>query len=113
MRNFIALLFLSLLLSCSSTGNRLSKLSLTKAVDGEHRSEDFKKRDQYRHPKETLEFFGIAPEMTVVEIWPSGGWYTQILAPYLATKGQYIIAAPPSDLRGYTKKRKEWMSKHP
>ena len=39
-------------------------------------------RDQYRNPKQTLEFFEVGPGKHVVEIWP--GWYTKILAPYLA-----------------------------
>ena len=51
-------------------------------------------RDKYRHPVETLSFFGVKPTDTVVEIWPGGGWYTQILAPYLATKGHLIAAGP-------------------
>ena len=38
-------------------------------------------RDRYRHPRETLAFFGVRPGDTVVEIWPGGGWYTEILAP--------------------------------
>ena len=42
-------------------------------------------RDRYRHPAETLAFFGVKPTDTVVEIWPSGGWYTEILAPYLGS----------------------------
>jgi len=46
-------------------------------------------RDRYRHPYETLSFFGVRPSDTVVEIWPSGGWYTEILAPYLARRGTY------------------------
>ena len=49
-------------------------------------------RDPARHPYETLSFFGIQPTMTVVELTPSGGWYTEILAPYLADKGVYIGA---------------------
>jgi predicted methyltransferase len=51
-------------------------------------------RDQYRHPGETLRFFGIRPDMTVVELMPGGGWYTEILAPYLAPSGTYYAAAP-------------------
>ncbi|MGY4397195.1 putative methyltransferase [Sphingomonas sp. UYAg733] len=50
-------------------------------------------RDQYRHPAETLAFFGVKPTDTVVEIWPGGGWYTEILAPYLAGKGRLYAAA--------------------
>lgn len=87
--------------------------TLEDAVASSFRSPDFQKRDIYRHPLETLKFFGVQPEMTVVEIWPSGGWYTEILAPYLAEKGRYIIADPASDPNGYTTKRKEWMAKYP
>jgi predicted methyltransferase len=49
-------------------------------------------RDGYRHPKETLNFFGLSPAQTVIEITPGGGWYSEILAPYLRDKGQYIAA---------------------
>lgn len=51
-------------------------------------------RDKYRHPAETLAFFGIKPTDHVVEIWPGGGWYTEILAPYLAAKGKLTVAPP-------------------
>lgn len=57
-----------------------------------HRSVENRARDQYRHPAETLKFFGIKPGMTVVEVSPSGGWYTEILAPYLKDKGTYYAA---------------------
>ena len=49
-------------------------------------------RDRYRHPLETLRFFGIQPDATVVEIWPGGGWYMEILAPYLHDHGRYYAA---------------------
>ncbi|KGM56718.1 methyltransferase [Lysobacter arseniciresistens ZS79] len=49
-------------------------------------------RDRYRHPAETLGFFGLAPGQTVVEITPGGGWYAEILAPYLRDGGQYVAA---------------------
>jgi predicted methyltransferase len=52
-------------------------------------------RDRYRHPLQTLEFFGIKPDMTVVEIWPGAGWYTEILAPYLKEHGKLYVAVPP------------------
>jgi predicted methyltransferase len=66
--------------------------SLQAAVDGAHRSPENKARDQYRHPVETLRFFGIEPAMTVVEIAPGGGWYTEILAPYLKAEGKLYAA---------------------
>ena len=49
-------------------------------------------RDAYRNPFETLSFFGLRPDMTVVELYPSVGWYTEILGPYLAAEGQLIAA---------------------
>lgn len=49
-------------------------------------------RDNARHPLETLTFFGLKPDQTVVEITPGGGWYSEILAPYLRERGQYVAA---------------------
>ena len=57
-------------------------------------------RDQYRHPRETLGFFGVRPDQTVVEIWPGGGWYTEILAPLLAGRGTYYAAGNGGALGG-------------
>jgi len=63
-------------------------------------------RDRYRHPAETLAFFGVRPSDTVVEIWPGGGWYTEILAPYLASGGgSLILATPNGELGGVAKLR--------
>ncbi len=62
------------------------------AVAAPTRSDANKARDQYRHPARTLAFFGLKPEMTVVEVSPSGGWYTEILAPLLRDKGRYYAA---------------------
>ena len=67
---------------------------------GDHRSDEERARDAYRHPKETLLFFGLEPDMTVVEISPGGGWYTQVIAPYLNAGGGKLYAAgydPASD----------------
>ena len=65
---------------------------IDKAITSPVRTDANRARDQYRHPKETLLFFGLQPEMTVVEIAPGGGWYTDILAPVLAGKGKYVAA---------------------
>lgn len=62
------------------------------AANGAHRSDANKARNQYRHPVETLTFFGLKPSMTVVEISPGAGWYTEVLAPVLKDKGRYIAA---------------------
>ena len=65
---------------------------LHQAAAGSWRSDANKARDQYRHPIETLEFFGLQPGMTVVELAPGGGWYTEILAPVLKGQGHLIEA---------------------
>jgi len=66
--------------------------ALDAAIAGDHRSEENKARDKYRRPKETLAFFGFRSDMTVVEIWPGGGWYTEILAPALKDSGKLYAA---------------------
>lgn len=50
-------------------------------------------RDPYRHPAETLAFFGLEPDMIVVELYPGGGWYTEIIAPFLKSGGGHYVAA--------------------
>ena len=62
------------------------------AMFGDHRSESNKARNQYRHPVGTLTFFGIEDGMTVMEIWPGGGWYTEVLAPVMRDNGKLIVA---------------------
>ena len=67
--------------------------TLEKVLAGDHRSEQNKARDAFRHPKETLAFFGFRQDMTVLEVWPGGGgWYTEVLAPALREHGHYIAA---------------------
>ena len=65
---------------------------LDKAIASPARTDANRARDQYRHPKETLQFFGLRPDMTVVEISPGAGWYTDIIAPVLAGTGKYVAA---------------------
>lgn len=66
---------------------------LAAAIAGDHRTEDERARDRFRNPKETLMFFGVAPDMTVVEASPGGGWYTNVIAPYLNAGGGKLYAA--------------------
>lgn len=85
--------------------NASADAALDAALAGPQRSEANRARDAYRHPAETLAFFGIKPDMTVVEIMPGGGWYTEILAPYLRDKGKLYAAHFPLDTSGdYGKK---------
>ena len=65
---------------------------LDRAISGTHRSVANQARDQYRHPKETLKFFGVRPDQTIVEIAPGAGWYTEILAPFLRDSGKLYAA---------------------
>ncbi len=74
------------------------QMSLQALADGEHRSTVHKARNGYRHPVETLSWFGLQPDMTVVEIWPgSAGWYMEILAPFLKDQGKYYAAGPDAE----------------
>lgn len=79
--------------SGAGASDTAAREALAAVVAGEHRSAANRARDAYRHPVETLTFFGIRPDMTVVELWPFGGWYTEILAPYLRERGVYYAAA--------------------
>lgn len=70
------------------------------ALDGPQRTAENRARDEYRHPEATLNFLGVTPQQTVVEIWPGrGGWYTQILAPLLRDEGQLYAAHWAADSR--------------
>jgi predicted methyltransferase len=74
--------------------------TLDPILAGEHRDPKNAARDRYRHPREVLTFFGIRPDMSVVEVWPTGGWWTEILAPLLKDNGRYYAAYYPSQAPG-------------
>ena len=67
-------------------------MTLQSLVTGEHRSADNIARNAWRHPVETLKFFGLEADTTVIEILPSTGWYTEIIAPYVRDQGKYYAA---------------------
>ena len=94
-----SLLTLCLLAFASGTF-AAAPVALDKIMAGDHRSDTNRARDIYRHPVETLAFFGVKPESTVVEIFPGGGWYTELLAPYLRDNGHYVAAFPAQSTRG-------------
>ncbi len=83
--------------------------ALDEAIAAAHRTPAFRERDRYRHPKETLLFFGFRPDMHVAEIWPGDGWYTEILAPALRAKGRYYAAhyAVDEKLSDYRRERRQ------
>jgi predicted methyltransferase len=74
---------------------RAADAGLQSAIANPKRTPKFVARDAVRHPQQELEFFGLRPDMTVVEVWPGGGYWTEILAPYLKTAGSYYVAVPP------------------
>lgn len=83
----------SVVLACTLIiASPLAAQDLQSWIDSPKRSQEDKARDKYRNPKQTLEFFGLQPTMSVLEIWPARGWYTEILAPYLKDQGQLTIA---------------------
>lgn len=98
----ILLLVVMLLSACGGEAPEESAKSsgLAEFANGDHRAEKNRARNASRHPVETLEFFGIDENMTVAEIWPARGWYTEIVAPYLSANGKYIAAHwdPDSDI---------------
>ncbi|MCW3846105.1 methyltransferase [Sphingomonas sp. LB-2] len=67
--------------------------TIAQAVAASTRTPANVQRDKYRHPAETLKFFGVKPNQTIVEIWPGGGWYTEILAPLTRGSGTYWVAS--------------------
>lgn len=91
-------LFLSLILvSCSHKypDNRsVLPDSLEEVVESDFRNPENVERDEFQHPLETLKFFGVTPNQTVVEVSPGQGYFTEILAPYLAKNGQLVLAMP-------------------
>lgn len=80
-----------------------SEAKLKKVAEGVHREAKNSARDSHRHPLETLMFFGIEDDMTVVEITPAGGWYTEILAPFLKGSGTYVAAGYNQNPSGRSK----------
>ena len=92
--------------------------ALDAAIAGAARTEENKARDMWRHPRETLGFFGVQPTQTLVEVTPGGGWYTEILAPYLRDGGHYVgVIVDPSKVASegakdyYTKSNEELRAK--
>jgi predicted methyltransferase len=83
-----------LVAGCSTTtpGRETTASAIDLALAGSQRSAADRGRDQYRHPKQTLLFFGIRPGMRVLQVWPESGWYTEIIAPLLKARGAGYIA---------------------
>lgn len=97
----------------------VDEMQIEQAFAGTHRLETNRSRDIYRHPRETLMFFGLAPHLHVVEVWPGGGWYTEILAPVLREKGKlyaahyFVDESTPPNTRNARAAYLEKLAKHP
>jgi predicted methyltransferase len=104
----------------NSTNIKLTAKTVEQAMNADHRSPNNIARNQYRHPVDTLTFFGLKADMTVVEIWPGGGWYSEILAPVLKDHGQYYAAGfsliaerTPDWRKSYQRKFEEKLKQNP
>ena len=120
MNRFISSVIAILLSSSAMAGTPTFAERVAMGTEGEHRSEANAARDTYRHPSETLAFFGIKKGMTVMEIWPGGGWYTEILAPAMRDYGNLVVATWDSGVEGQPsyryelpKKMEENFARHP
>ena len=104
---------IALLLCLNISGAQAADPELGAAIDSNSRTAGYRERDMARHPLETLTFFGIKPDMTVVELWPGGGWYTEILAPYLKREGKFYAAHfnPESELEYFRLSRQRFTEK--
>lgn len=95
---------IALLALCAIAMGARAELNWEAALNGEHRSQENRARDAYRHPRETLEFFGLKAGMTVMEVSPGGGWYTEVLAPLMQSNGQLIAAHGSPNGGSYTRR---------
>jgi predicted methyltransferase len=89
------LLLLSLCATAAATADKVDP-ALQAVIKNPARTASFVSRDSARHPAEELTFFGVAPDLNVLELWPGGGYWTEILGPYLAAKGHYTVALSPA-----------------
>jgi predicted methyltransferase len=90
--------------SATYASENAPKEAIAAAVADAGRQEANRARDVYRHPAETLSFFGVKPTDTIVEIWPGGGWYSEILGPLTQGQGQLYLAAPERGLTSVKEK---------
>lgn len=94
------------------------RLDWAEALNGEQRTAAAKHRDQYRHPRQTLTYFGLQPCDKVVELWPGGGWYTAVLAPLVRDCGKLVAAhfSPNSPVDFYRRSYEQYrdsLAAHP
>lgn len=110
MKSFITLLTGATIIAATPVLAQQANTALQTALASEKRDED-RARDAFRHPAETLNFFQIKPEHTVLEYAPGGGWYTRLLVPYIAPNGRYLAMNGDSDGRSYRDRASEARAK--
>jgi predicted methyltransferase len=98
MRKILILMMLTGVFGIAVAQDMSTAASVEQAMWGDHRSEDSMERNRYRHPVGTLDFFGLESGMSVMEIWPGGGWYTEVLAPTIRHHGQFVVAGYDTDV---------------
>lgn len=105
----LAALFGSALATAATpaTSSNISHEQFAKVLKGDWRVPQNAARDQYRHPEQTLTFFGVRTDQTVIEITPGNGWYSELLAPLLKDKGHYVAAIVAPAVSDYAKKSAE------
>jgi predicted methyltransferase len=88
----------ALIASCVTTSGREATANALDAIlAGNQRTPADRARDPYRHPKETLLFFGIRASTRVLQVWPESGWYTKIIVPLVHVRGEYVAAEIAAD----------------
>ncbi len=100
MRSFLATLLILATAAPAFAGDAPVAARIEQGMFGDHRSEANVARNKYRHPVGTLTFFGVSDGMTVIEIWPGSGWYTEVLAPVLRDQGKLRVAAYDVEVEG-------------
>src|ERR1700733_14886445 len=88
----LAIALVAVACASSSSTQETAAAALDRVIADGHRPAADRERDVYRHPRETLLFFGLRPQMQVVEIWPEPGWYSEIIAPLVKEQGKYYAA---------------------
>ncbi|QXI27386.1 class I SAM-dependent methyltransferase [Pseudomonas vanderleydeniana] len=95
------------LAQAAASDTTITDAQYAKVLAGSWRTPENSVRDVYRHPRQTLQFFGLQANQTVIEITPGGGWYSEVLAPLLRNQGQYIAAVQAPSSSDYARRSAE------
>ena len=114
--NRVHVTLIALALACASgvtaaATTAMADPQLTVMIASPDRTATLKARDAVRHPAEELTFFGLKSNMTVVELWPGSGYWSEILGPYLAASGKYYVAQEPSGTKEADENTAKWRAR--